>query len=152
MIPVRCLQGNKDAQMIQIEFEKPKLSQCDCCGNTATRLTRYVYQNGDAFAVYFIVFTKGHEDKVAHSLIGMGDWGADGTPEMRTAFALNIWDNGGSWGVTLTDKEESPWNHVELLGEIIDREEALSHASLQDVYHITDHIVAEDRPLIDFFE
>jgi len=137
--------------MISIEFEKPKLSECECCGKATTRLTRYVYNNGEAFAVYFVSFTKGHVDKVAHSLIGMGEWGADGTPEMRTAFALNIRDDGGSWGITLTDKEESPWNHVDLLGEIIDREEALSHSLLQDVYHITDHIVAEDKPLIRFF-
>lgn len=137
--------------MIEIEFEHAKHETCECCGNTATRLTRYVYQDGDAFAVYYILFTEGHEDKVAYSLIGLGEWGDGSEPEMRTAFAVKIWDNNDNWAVTVTDKEESPWCHVEFLGKIIDREEALQHPWIEDVYHITDHIVIEDKPVIEFF-
>ncbi|WP_293264950.1 hypothetical protein [Neptunomonas sp.] len=137
--------------MIEIEFEEPKHEKCECCGNTTTQLTRFVYQDGDAFAVYYILFTEGHEDKVAYSLIGLGEWGEGGEPEMRTAFAVNIWDNDDNWAVTVTDKEESPWSHVEFLGKIVNREEALLHHWIKDVYHITDHIVAEDKLVIEFF-
>lgn len=137
--------------MIEIEFEDPKQEKCECCGNIATRLTRFVYQDGDAFAVYYVLCTEGHEDKVAYSLIGLGEWGEGGEPEMRTAFAVNIWDNNDNWAVTVTDKEESPWSHVEFLGKIVNREEALQHPWIKDVYHITDHIVAEDQPVIEFF-
>jgi len=137
--------------MIEIEFEEPKFEACECCGNTTTRLTRFVYQDGDAFAVYYVLFTDGHEDKVAYSLIGLGEWGEDGEPEMRIAFAVNIWDNDHNWAVTVTDKDESPWSHVEFLGKIVDREEALQHPWIKDVFHITDHIVAEDKPVIEFF-
>lgn len=137
--------------MIEIEFEEPKLEPCECCGNTTTRLTRFVYQDGDAFAVYYVLFTDGHEDNVAYSLIGLGEWGEDGEPDMRTAFAVNIWDNDDNWAVTVTDKEESPWSHVQFLGKIVNREEALLHPWIKDVYHITDHIIAEDKPVIEFF-
>ena len=137
--------------MIETEFEKPKYSLCECCGNTTTKLTRYVYQNGDAFAVYYVLFTNGHENKVAQLLIGLGEWGEDGSPEKRTAFAINIWDDGGNWGVGLTDKNESPWSHVDFLGTILNREEALAHSWVKDVFHITDHIVSEDQPVIEFF-
>ena len=137
--------------MIEIEFEEPEQEKCECCGNTTTRLTRFVYQDGDAFAVYYALFTEGHEDKVAYSLIGLGEWGEGGEPEMRTAFAVNIWDNDDNWAVTITDKEKSPWSHVEFLGKIASREEALQHPWIKDVYHITDHIVAEDKPIIEFF-
>ena len=137
--------------MIKIEFEEPKQEKCECCGNTATRLTRFVYQDGDAFAVCYVLFTDGHEDKVAYSLIGLGEWGEGGEPEMRTAVAVNIWDNDENWAITVTDKEESPWNHVEFLGNIVNREEALRHPWIKDVYHIVDHIVVEDQPVIEFF-
>lgn len=137
--------------MIEIEFEEPKEERCECCGNTTTRLTRFVYQDGDAFAVYYVLFTEGHDDKVAYSLIGLGEWGEGGEPEMRTAFAVKIWVNKDGWVVTVTDKDESPWSHVEFLGKILDREKALQHPWIKDVYHITDHIVAEDKPVIAFF-
>ncbi len=137
--------------MIEIEFEEPKLERCECCRNTSTRLTRFVYQDGDAFAVYYVVFTDGHDDKVAYVLIGLGEWGEGAEPEKRTAFSVKIWDNNQNWAVTVTDKDESPWRHVTFLGQILDRDEAIKHPWIKDVYHITDHIVADDNPVIQFF-
>ena len=138
--------------MIEIEFEEPKETKCDYCENTTTRLTRYVYQNNDAFAVYYVLFTDGHDDKVAYCLIGLGEWGEGSEPEMRTAFSVKIWDNNNNWAVTVTDKQESPWSHVEFLGRILDRGEAIAHPFMKDAYHITDHIVTEDKPVMGYFE
>lgn len=137
--------------MIKIEFEDPKTDLCECCGNTTTRLTRFVYQDGDAFAVYYVLFTDGHTDKVAYCLVGLGEWGGNGEPEMRTAFAVNIWDDNENWAVTITDRDVSPWCHVKFLGKILNRGEALQHPWIKDVYHITDHIIAEDEPVKKYF-
>lgn len=137
--------------MIKIEFEEPKTEQCKCCGNTTNRLIRFVYQDGDAFAVYYVLFTNGHKEKVAYVLIGLGEWGEHGAPEMRTAFSVNIWEDNENWAVTVTDKSDSPWGHVEFLGKILDRDQALTHPHIKDVFHITDHIVAEDKNVIEFF-
>ncbi len=137
--------------MIQIEFEEPHKERCECCGNTSTRLTRFVFQDGDAYAVYYVAFTEGHEDRVAYALIGLGEWGEGGEPEHRTAFAVNIWDDNGSWAVTVTNPEDSPWGHVEFVGKILPREEAVRHPWIKDVFHITDHIVADDKQVIEFF-
>ncbi|PHR87166.1 MAG: hypothetical protein COA78_37360 [Blastopirellula sp.] len=137
--------------MIEIEFEEPEHESCECCGNTATRLTRFVYQDGDAYAVYYVLFTAGHEEKVAYALLGLGEWGEGGEPENRTAFAVKIWDNNNNWAITVTDKEESPWSDVEFLGTILDREKAIQHPWIKDVYHLIDHLVAEDEPVIEFF-
>ncbi|MDH1261977.1 hypothetical protein [Pseudomonas sp. GD03944] len=137
--------------MIKIEFEEPHQERCKCCGNTSTRLTRFVYRDGDAYAVYYVAFTEGHEDRVAYALVGLGEWGEGGEPEDRTAFAVNIWDDNGSWAVTVTDRADSPWGHVTFLGNVLDREDALRHPWIKEVFHITDHIVAEDRQVVEFF-
>lgn len=138
--------------MIDIEFEEPKTAHCECCGNESTSLTRFVYQDGDAFSIYYVLFTENHPEKVAYAIIGLGDWDEGAGPESRTAFPVKIWENGDGWAVTLTNKNESPWADVKLLGRILDREEALQHASITDVYHIADHILAEDRPVREFFK
>ena len=137
--------------MIEIEFEEPETTKCECCGNTSIRLTRFVYQDDDAFAVYYVRFTEGHEDKLAYSLIGLGEWGEEGSPELRTAFAVKIWCNDDNWNVGVTDRDETPWRDVDFLGKILDRNEALEHPWIEDVFHITDHIVAEDQPVMDYF-
>ena len=70
---------------------------------------------------------------------------------MRTAFAVDIWDNEDSWVVTVIDKDQSPWSYVDFLGNILNREEALNHEWISDVFHITDHIVTEDKPVMEYF-
>ena len=50
--------------MLRIEFDKPKQSTCDCCAGTTTRLTRFVYRDENAFAVYYACFSKNHPDRV----------------------------------------------------------------------------------------
>lgn len=139
--------------MLTIEFEDPAYSVCDCCGQRTVRLTRFVYQDGDAFAVYYAMFTEGHTDKVLSGLVGLGEWGDDEAgPETRRAFPFRIWLNGENFQVGLTDAGESPWSDVTFMGRILDREEALRDDWIQDVFHITDHMVAEDRAITQYFD
>jgi hypothetical protein len=136
--------------MIKIEFEEPILSRCDCCGETTTQLTRFVYKNDDAFAVYYASFTENHGDKVVWGLIGLGEWGEGSEPKDRFAFPFRLWTDANNNLVSLTDKAESPWKEVDFLGSILDREAALTHPMIQDVFHITDHIVTDDQVVVAF--
>ncbi|WP_431688785.1 hypothetical protein [Hahella sp. NBU794] len=136
--------------MLRIEFEEPSKSKCDCCGNIATRLTRFVYKENDAFAVYFALFTLGHEEEGVYALIGLGEWGEGGEQENRTAFAVRMKTVNDNRGVMVVDRGESPWRDVEYFGRILDREEALAHPWIKDVFYITDRIFEEDRAISDF--
>jgi hypothetical protein len=137
--------------MIEIEFEEPNIEKCDCCGREIVRLTRFVHQDENAFAVYYINFTRGHSPKVAYGLIGLGEWGEDAEPKDRLAFPFKIWTNESHYQVGLADAEESPWSHVTFLGQILNRDQGLKHKWIKDVFHITDHIVAEDKIVINYF-
>ncbi len=137
--------------MIEIEFNAPSTKTCDCCGQEVVSLTRYVHKDGNAFAVYFISFTRGHLPKVAHGIIGLGEW-EDGTgPGDRLAFPFKIWTKGIHYQVGVVDAEESGWRHTTILGRILNRNEALQHSWIKEVFHITDHIVAEDKIVVDYF-
>jgi hypothetical protein len=138
--------------MIEIEFETPEKETCECCGSESTRLTRFVYQDDDAFAVYYAKFTEGHDDKVLYGLIGLGEWGDDDKgPESRTAFAFRIWLNSDNYQVGIVQADESPWSHVTFLGRILSREDALNHEWIKDVFHITDHMVTDDQEIVNYF-
>lgn len=138
--------------MIDIEFEDPQVAYCECCGKEIVRLTRFVYQDGDAFAVYYLLFTRGHTPKVADGIISLGEWGEGSGPDQRLAFPFRIWTNDLNYQVGLVDAEASPWCDVTFLGRIVNRDEALQHEWVQDVFHITDHIVADDTIVVDFFQ
>ncbi|WP_144283022.1 hypothetical protein [Chryseobacterium echinoideorum] len=134
--------------MLKIEFEEPNYELCECCGNTTIKLTRFVYEDENAFAIYYISFTKGHSDKDVLGLISIGDWGTDEVPECRTSFLFKLWFDDNTSYVRILDGNESPWNS-DILGKILQREDALNHPWIKDVYHITDHIVEEDQEVIE---
>ncbi len=137
--------------MLEIELEEPTIDKCTCCGKDVVRLTRFVSQDGDAFAVYFAKFTRDHDDKVLYGIISLGEWGGDSKPENRIAFPFKIWTNQENYQVGLTDKEESPWSDEEYLGKILDRKDALIHPWVKDVFHITDHMVLDDKIIVEYF-
>lgn len=136
--------------MIEIEFEDPTIEICECCGDETVKLTRFVYEDGNAFAIYYIKFTKNHEEKIATGIISIGDWGTDEEPKNRFSFPFKIWIKESNYQIGLIDREESPWKH-KLLGEILDRDEALQHPWIKDVFHITDHITVEDKEVVTYF-
>ena len=48
--------------MIEIELTEPNKSTCECCGGITTSLTRFVYKDGDAFAIYYVTFSDNHPE------------------------------------------------------------------------------------------
>jgi hypothetical protein len=139
--------------MLTIECEPPVRSEpCECCGGHTTALTRFVHSDGDAFAIYYVRFSDNHEDRVVVATVSIGEWGEGSTPEQRCAFVLRLWPSGENHNVTVLDAADSPWRHVTLIGRTLDRAEALAHPLLEDVFHITDHMVSEDAPLRDYLE
>lgn len=133
--------------MLTIEFEEPTQSECECCGGTTTRLTRFVYRDGDAFGVYYAMFSDSHPDRIVKMLVSLGEWGEGSTPEDRQAFALDVRSSETQYEVMVTDAAACPWQEARMVGRVLDRAEALAHPWLPDAFHITDHAVLEDRPL-----
>jgi hypothetical protein len=138
--------------LITIDFEEPVKKACDCCGGITTRLTRFVYKDGDAFAVYYAMFSDSHPEREIKVAIGMGEWGEGSSPEDRRAFALKIRDGGTQYETMVVDAEESPWQGVEVIGCMLNRDEALGHVWIDEVFHITDHIVTDDPEIKAYFE
>jgi hypothetical protein len=136
--------------MLTIEFEPPVFDRCACCDGQNTRLTRFVQRNGDAYAIYYAAFSDQHPTRHVHLLISIGDWAEDALTSARTAFYLRIRATKDQFEVTVCDAAESPWDRLGFYGRTLDREEALAHPMVRDVFHITDHIVAEDAPVIEY--
>ena len=136
--------------MLTFGFEEPTSSTCDCCGGITTSLTRFVYDDGDAYAVYYARFGVGHEPRVVEAVVSIGEWGEGSGSWDRLAFPLRVRAAETEYQVTIVDAAESPWAGVELLGRMLDRAEALEHERLKEVFHISDHMVRDDRPLRDY--
>ncbi len=136
--------------MIEIEFEEPKIKACDCCGQQVVTLTRFVYMDGDAFSVYYANFTRGHAERVVHGLIGLGKWGDDAKAADRVAFPFDIRTSENSYQVGLINANQSQWSDTTFLGKLLDRDEALKHEWVKEAFHITDHMVSDDKIIVEY--
>lgn len=134
--------------MLTFEFEPPKQAEpCVCCGGRTTALTRFVYRDGDAYAIYYAQFSVDHPKRVVVATVSLGEWGEDSTPEQRVAFAFEIRANKNEYQVGLIDAKGSPWRESILIGRTLNRSEALTHPLINELFHITDHIVIEDASI-----
>jgi hypothetical protein len=138
--------------MLTFDFEKPTSEKCECCGGVTTSLTRFVYEDGDAYAIYYARFGVTHDPRVVEAVVSVGEWGEGSGPWGRLAFPLRLRAAETEYQVTVVDADESPWQGVELLGRMLDRSEALGHERLKDVFHISDHMVRDDAALRDYLD
>jgi hypothetical protein len=127
----------------RFELEEPRRSTCNCCGAEIVALTRFVYFDEDAYAVYYAKVYLGHEPRAIQAYVSIGHWGEEANPADRDAFALEIRQE----GVRVGDAATSPWPNVEIMGRGLSREEALSHARIGDVFEITD-VMPDHDPVL----
>ena len=138
--------------MIDIEFAEPFHEVCDCCKGTTTRLTRFVRKDGDAYAIYYAMYSDNHPERVVKLAVSLGEWSEDADPVNRTAFALTMRSDESDYLFTVVDADESPWQGIRILGKMLNRDEALNHPWIKDVFHITDHVATDDSEIKSYFE
>ena len=137
--------------MISIEFEKPYFFQCDCCESQICKLTRFVYYNESAHSVYYAQFALEHEEKYVVGVISLGEWGEENSAKNRKAFQFKVFEKENKFQVRLMDYDNSIWNDDKgFLGKNLRREEAFKDSWLEEVFYITDHIVAKDKEIIEY--
>lgn len=139
--------------MLSADFEPPIEGEvCSCCGGRTTRLVRFVYQDGDAYAVYHAQYSDNHPKRLVLATVSIGGWGEGATPQDRVAFALELRTTRGQFEVMVLSAEDSPWRESQVLGHTLDREPALKHPRIGEVFAITDFMVSEDLQLRQYLE
>jgi hypothetical protein len=89
---------------------------------------------------------------VVEAVVAIGEWGEDAGSWDRIAFPLRLRAAETEYQVTIVDAGESPWQGVGLLGRMLDREEALAHERLAEVFRVTDRMVVDDQPIRDHLD
>jgi hypothetical protein len=137
--------------MIEIELTEPKKSVCDCCGKETTSLIRFVHKDENAHSIYYAAFSEGHVENGVIGVISLGELHKDVLPPSRVAFGFCITRGEDEYLVEITDANDSPWKNVNVIGRKLSRDEALNHEWIQDVFHLTDHIIIDDPEIKSFF-
>jgi hypothetical protein len=129
--------------IIRIEPEPPiKTNPCDSCEGTNRLLHGYVYEDEEPRGIYFVEWCDGaHPQRAAFLTVGLGNFEGEASTTDRNAFCIE-WR---AEGMGLT--EEPARDRPELLGRFVPRELALARTDIDRVWHVCDHIVADDPRL-----
>lgn len=130
--------------MIEIECEQPTYFDCDCCGGVTTQLTRFLYLDDEAHAIYYAGFTDRHEEREVQLLISLGEWGDDSGPADRAAFALVLRPDRPQPQIRIVDAAASPWRGADVVGAVLTLADALAHPWREEVERLAAHIALED--------
>ncbi len=65
---------------------------------------------------------------------------------------MTIRDGGAQYEVIVVDANESPWHDATFIGRMLNRDEALKHPWIEEVFHISDHILEDDPEVKTYFE
>lgn len=84
--------------------------------------------------------------------IAVGEWDEGSSPADRVSVGVRATSTASSIHFTVLDPSESPWGNTPLLGQMLEREQALAHPALRDVMHVAEHITRDDERVRRFFE
>lgn len=134
----------------EIELSEPTSSRCECCGGLTVRLTRFVYRDGDAFAVYYACWSNNHPDAELALLVSLGPWGEGSDPAHRAAFSCLVRATDEAYEVMLGDAANSAWAQSRIMGQMLSREQALAHPLKATAFEVLDQAFGSD-PFLDGF-
>lgn len=128
------------------------LGKCQCCDQDSIFITNYIFEGGAPRGAYVAYFTNGHQEKGVHMALTVGDWSEDASNQDRHTFLMDLWQDKTHDNVRFMDWHGDVWQAMDFPGIKHDRDAALSHKQLDQLYLIKDHIIAKDGIIRRFFE
>lgn len=136
---------------LRLEYGDPiNPTNCDCCGNTSNTVTGFIYNDDFAHGVYFGRWTDGHLPKEIKLTICIGEWGEGSNPNNRDSINLRIRGKEEGFRMMITDSIESPWKENSILGNFMDRQEALNSKYKTEFLRIAEKVISNVPEIINY--
>ena len=132
--------------------ESPEAAPCEHCGAKSQRAHGFLYRDNDAYGIYYAEWSYGHPGQGVSLAIAVGEWNEGSSPADRVSIGVRATPTASSIDFTVLNPHESPWGNTPLLGQMLDRKQALNHPVLKEVLHIAEHVVRDDMRICRFLD
>jgi hypothetical protein len=124
----------------------PEVQQrvCPDCGRPFSSVHGFVYEDGDAYAVYHAILQSDHPSTVVDLALSFGSWGEEATAADRTRIGIRVWPEEDELKMHINDPGESAWGDSDAFGKMAGRGQVLGTPLEQEALRAVVFVVAHD--------
>jgi hypothetical protein len=133
--------------MVEIEFDDPLVTICECCGQPSRQLVRSIF-DGDEIKAMYMTSLPSHPGQPVSVLMIWGDFAEEAPQSSRFAATFSIFPMKDALGTAVTDPEASGWERSDM-ATFLSKDEALERFS-PEIFALSDMIVTQDKLVVDY--
>jgi hypothetical protein len=124
----------------------PEVKQRVCvdCGRPFSSVHGFLYEDGDAYAVYHALLQTHHPSTVADIALSFGGWDEEATAADRTRVGVRVWPEQHEVKMHINDPGESSWGDSETPGKMAGRSEVLGTPLEQEALQTVEFLIEHD--------
>jgi hypothetical protein len=122
---------------------------CVDCGRPFASVHGFVYDGGDAHAVYHALLQTRHPSSAADLALSLGSWEAQATAADRVRVGVRVWAEQDQLRMHINDPSESCWGHSETLGKMAPRSDVLGTPLEHEAMQTVEFVIAHDPRISD---
>jgi hypothetical protein len=118
---------------------------CKDCGRAFTTVHGFLYEEGDAYAVYHALLQREHPSTAVDLALSFGSWDEEATGRDRTRIGIRIWPDGAELKLHINAADESSFGDSDVFGRMVDRSDVLGTPIEHDVLRAAEFVLAHDE-------
>jgi len=130
---------------LRIETGETQKSTCHCCGKDSITVHGFIYRNEEPYAVYYAGWAITHPKHYVSVALAVGKWDEKSSVADRTSFGFNAFLTASEIQFSFIGPEDSSWGETELLGKMLDRNQALKSPLSKEILALGEYIVEADQ-------
>jgi hypothetical protein len=135
--------------MIEIEFEEPVESICECCGQLNKQLSGTIYDGDELVAMYLTTLTT-HPGLPVSVLVIWGDFENLEAQSARQAATMMIVRTDKGYSTGIVEPEQAGWDRTDI-ATFLSMDEALADFSAL-LFRVSDIIVQKDALVLEYLD
>jgi hypothetical protein len=118
---------------------------CSDCGRPFSTVHGFLYEDGDAYAVYHALLQREHPSTQVALALSLGSWDEDATRDTRSRVGVRVWPEADELRMHIEDPDQSPWDDSDMFGRMLERKAVVDGALREEVLRSAEFVVAHDQ-------
>lgn len=122
---------------------------CRDCGRPFSTVHGFLFEEGDAYAVYHALLQTEHPSKVVDLALSFGSWDEEATGTDRRRIGVRIWPDEDELKIHIATPDESSWGDSETFGRMVDRNDVVGTPLEPDAIEAAEFVIRQDSRVRD---